>query len=86
VRGLTMRRHEVAAVGPTADEVAWVGELDAGTTIPLRRPGDNPDRRVVIEEWELLPGDPPSPLDGPPTAVVLPVWERRLVYAGELAL
>ena len=67
-------------------EAAWVGELDAGTVIPLVRPGANPDWRVAVEEWERLPGDPRSPLDGPPTIVPLPVWERRLVYADEIPL
>lgn len=67
-------------------EAAWVGELDAGTVIPLRRPGDNPRWRVAVEEWERLPGDPPSPADAPPGAVVLPIWERRLIYADEVLL
>jgi hypothetical protein len=54
--------------------------------IPLVRPGANADWRVTVEEWERLPGDPRSPLDGPPTAVTLPVWERRLIYADEIPL
>jgi hypothetical protein len=39
----------------------------------------------VVEEWEMLPGDPPSPAEFT-GAVVSPVWERRLVYADEVAL
>jgi hypothetical protein len=67
-------------------EAAWVGELDAGTVIPLKRPGGNPNWRVAVEEWELLPGDPPSPVEAPPAAVVRPIWERRLIYADEVGL
>jgi hypothetical protein len=65
--------------GANGYEAAWVGELDAGTTIPLVRPGGNPDWRVTVEEWERLPGDPPS--EGPPATFVRPIWEQRLVYA-----
>jgi hypothetical protein len=67
-------------------EAAWVGELDAGTVIPLKRPGANPNWRVAVEEWELLPGDPPSSVEAPPAAVVRPIWERRLIYADEVGL
>jgi hypothetical protein len=67
-------------------EAAWVGELDAGVVIPLSRPGDNPRWRVAVEEWERLPGDPPSSAEAPPAAVVLPIWERRLIYADEVLL
>jgi hypothetical protein len=67
-------------------EAAWVGELDAGTVIPLRKPGGNPNWRVAVEEWELLPGDPPSPVEAPPSAFVRPIWERRLIYADEIGL
>jgi hypothetical protein len=71
--------------GANDHEAAWVAELDAGMRIPLRRPGVGPDWRVVVEEWEMLPGDPPSPAEFT-GAVVSPVWERRLVYADEVAL
>ncbi len=67
-------------------EAAWVGELDAGTVIPLARPGGNPNWRVAVEEWERLPGDPPSSVEAPPAAVVRPIWERRLIYADEVGL
>lgn len=67
-------------------EAAWVGELDAGTVIPLARPGANPRWRVAVEEWEQLPGDPPSSAEAPPGAVALPVWEQRLIYADEVPL
>ena len=67
-------------------EAAWVGELDAGTVIPLQRPGANANWRVAVEEWELLPGDPPSSVEAPPATFVRPIWERRLIYADEVAL
>ena len=70
--------------GGNGYEAAWVGELDAGTTIALARPGANPDWRVTVEEWERLPGDPPS--EGPSAAFVRPIWEQRLVYADEVQL
>jgi hypothetical protein len=72
--------------GKNQFEAAWVGELDAGTVIPLARPGGNPGWRVAVEEWERLPGDPPSSVEAPPSAVSLPIWERRLIYADELPL
>jgi hypothetical protein len=74
--------------GANEFEVAWVGELDAGRTIPLARPGDNPNWRVTVEEWERLPGDPASVAEGAPpvAAVIFPVWERRLIYADEVPL
>jgi hypothetical protein len=72
--------------GANAFEAAWVGELDAGRTVPLTRPGGNEDWRVTIEEWEMLEGDPPSPVDVDPGSVDVPVWERRLVYADRVRL
>ncbi len=65
-------------------EVAWVGALEAPETIPLGRPGSNPDWRVTVEEWEMLPGDPFTL--GPTRGRLPPVWERRLVYADEVEL
>ena len=65
-------------------EVAWVGALEAPVVVPLRRPGSNPDWRVTVEEWELLPGDPVSLAPQRPS--LPPVWERRLVYADEVDL
>ena len=50
--------------GASQFEAAWVGELDAGRTIPLTRPGDNRNWRVTVEEWERLPGDPASAAEG----------------------
>jgi hypothetical protein len=67
-------------------EAAWVGELDAGTVIPLSRPGANRNWRVAVEEWERLPGDPPSPAETSHRALIRPIWERRLIYADEIRL
>lgn len=71
--------------GADAAEGAWVGELDAGGTIPLSRPGHNPAWRVHIEEWERFPGDPPAP-DDHRTYPDGRVWEQRLVFAADVAL
>jgi hypothetical protein len=73
----------VRGTGRTPAEAAWVGELEAPEDVHLVRPGANPDWRVLIEEWELLPGDPDT---GTITAVPLPSWRRRLVYAEALNL
>jgi hypothetical protein len=73
----------VRGTGRTPAEAAWVGELGAGEDIPLARPGGNPEWRVLIEEWELLPGDPAP---GTITIAFLPSVRRRLVYAESLEL
>jgi hypothetical protein len=73
----------VRGTGRTAAEAAWVGELAAPEDIPLTRPGENADWQVVIEEWEMLPGDPDPAL---PTIVLLPSYRRRLIYAEALTL
>ncbi|MFE2165447.1 hypothetical protein ACFXB3_10310 [Streptomyces sp. NPDC059447] len=68
-------------------DYAWLAELDAETTVPLRRPEEPSDWRVTVEEWEHLPGDPPAPADtSAPATLIRPVWEERLVYADEVAL
>ncbi len=74
----------------------WTGELAAGQEIVLRRPldpatpppGQPPSTwRVVVEEWERFPGDPPSPREAGPVLAVAPaVWEQRLVFADEVML
>lgn len=72
----------VRGFGRNVFETAWVGELEAPQNLPLRTPGQNPDWRVTIEEWERLPGDPED-LANPDSATV---WEQRLIYADEVAL
>jgi hypothetical protein len=61
-----------------------VGALEAPEDLPLQRPGENADWRVTVEEWERLPGDPPTLAPG--GAGLPPVWEQRLIYADELRL
>jgi hypothetical protein len=72
----------VRGFGRNIFEAAWVGELGAPQDIPLRTPGDNPDWRVTVEEWERLPGDPED-LASPDASLV---WEQRLIYADEIML
>ncbi len=67
-------------------EAAWVGSLEAPEDIPLHRPGDNPDWRVTVEEWERLPGDPATLGATATIAAPPPVWEQRLIYADEIPL
>lgn len=74
---LVVRGH-----GRTTFEAAWVGSLEADRDLPLRRPKDDPDWRVTVEEWERLPGDP-ADLAQPRASGV---WEQRLVYADEVHL
>lgn len=80
----------IRSADPGTHEVAWVGELDAGTDLALRQPLDAQgpsDWRVTIEEWERFPGDRPAPGGGPLRLVPRePVWEQRLVYADEVSL
>jgi hypothetical protein len=68
--------------GRNVFEAAWVAELEAPEQIPLRRPGENPDWRVVLEEWERFEGDPANL----GSKLQKPVWEQRLIYADEIGL
>ena len=78
---VTAAELTVRGFGRNIFEAAWVGELGAPEDITLRTPGDNPDWRVTVEEWERLPGDPEDlSKPGPP------VWEQRLIYADEVML
>jgi hypothetical protein len=71
---------------PSNHEVAWVAELDAGEEIPLARPGHGPSGwRLVVEEWELLEGDP-THVDLALIGIDLVRLERRLIYADEIDL
>jgi hypothetical protein len=72
---------EVRGVGRTAAEAAWVGELAAPEDIPLAKPGNQPEWRVTIEEWEQLLGDRADLGERGPRE-----WERRLIYADEVSL
>jgi hypothetical protein len=73
----------VRGTGRTSAEAAWVGELEAPQDVPLARPGQSAEWRVVIEEWELLPGDPDVSII---TVALRLSFRRRLVYAESLEL
>lgn len=79
---------KVRGQGRTHYEAAWVGELAAPEDIPLRRPGENPNWRITVEEWERLPGDPDDLGETTPFMLAQPpaVWEQRLIYAEEIGL
>ncbi len=80
VEELIVRGH-----GRNDNEAAWVGELTAPDDLPLATPGDLPEWRVAVEEWERLLGDPA-------VLQIIPIprrpreWESRLVYADEMDL
>ena len=61
--------------GPT---VTWAGSLEIPEAVPPRLPGESPDWRVTLEEWEFLPADP-----APDGAIRR---EARIVYADHLPL
>jgi hypothetical protein len=79
---VTATELTVRGFGRNVFEAAWVGELEAPEDLQLRTPGENPDWRVAVEEWERLKGDPDDLAD--PDAP--PVWEQRLIYADEITL
>ena len=97
---VTASRLTIRGTGSNSAEAAWVGELDAGEDLLLRRPldpaapqvpvevGDPASTwRVTVEEWERLPGDVPPPAAAAgPFAAVVPQWEQRLVFADEVLL
>jgi hypothetical protein len=80
---VTFAELALRGYGSNGFEAAWVGSLQTPEDLTITRPGTNPDWRVVVEEWERLPGDPASLA---PEASTEPVWERRLVYADALNL
>lgn len=57
---------------------SWIGTLDLPEPVAPRRPGENADWRVTIEEWEILPSDGATP-----RAVGA---EGRLIYADHFLL
>jgi hypothetical protein len=71
----------VRGTGKTDAEAAWVGDWNLPEDIPLAKPGDQPQWRVTIEEWEQLLGDR-ADLGGRGRRE----WERRLIYADEIGL
>lgn len=70
--------------GATPSELAWVGNLSVPADWPVAAP-DGPGSgsyRVLVQEWERLPGDR-AKLADPDSDVV---WQTRLVYADEFEL
>jgi hypothetical protein len=80
---VTVTTLALRGYGSNGFEAAWIGSLRAPEDLTITRPGENRDWRVVVEEWERLPGDPASLAPG---ASSEPIWERRLVYADALHL
>jgi hypothetical protein len=81
-----------------ADELVWVGELEADGVIDVRTPraegrpeagvDDVPDAatwRVRIEEWERFESDPPPRAEIPAHGEA-PIVQERLVYADDVYL
>lgn len=68
--------------------VSWGGELPLATALAPRRPGENTDWRVVVEEWEILPADPAvtTPTAAAAGAAAAPRFGARVVYADEFPL
>jgi len=74
----TEAQVELPVLGVDGTVVSWMGQLALPQGLPPRRPGDNANWRVVIEEWERMGADP-SPLG-------LPRSQSRIVYADHLPL
>jgi len=79
-----------------AEELVWVGELEADETIAVRTPLDEGETsgapaadtalwRVWVEQRECFAGDPP-PRSELAQHGEAPVWEHRLIYADDLYL
>jgi hypothetical protein len=79
---VTTEELTLRGFGRNIFEAAWVGELAAPEDLPLRTPGENPEWRVTVEEWERLKGDPEDLADPRSPRV----WEQRLIYADEIVL
>ncbi len=79
---ITTEELTIRGFGRNIFEAAWVGELASPEDLPLKTPGENPEWRVTVEEWERLQGDPEDLAD--PHSP--PIWEQRLIYADEILL
>jgi hypothetical protein len=74
----TVTQADLPILGIDGTVVSWLGSLELPTALPPRRPGENKEWRVVVEEWERFRADPaPSGL---------PRLETRIVYADHLPL
>lgn len=74
----TEAQTDLPVLGVDGTVVSWMGQLDLPTALPPRRPGADPDWRVVVEEWERMSADP-GPTGTPRT-------QSRVVYADHLPL
>jgi hypothetical protein len=74
----TVAQADLPILGVDGTIVSWLGQLELPTPIAPRRPGENAEWRVVLEEWERFRADP-SPTGEPRV-------EERIVYADHLPL
>lgn len=79
-----LQRIELTPVGYGTDatELSWVGTVDVPPELRVETPEGPWWCRVLVEEWERLPGDRER-LGDPHSEVV---WQTRLVYADEFEL
>ncbi|MGG5257540.1 hypothetical protein [Phycicoccus avicenniae] len=77
-----------------AEDLVWVGELEADAAMDVRTPvsgvtasgvPEGSQWRVRVEEWERFPGDPPR-REQMAEFGEAPVWQKRLVYADDVHL
>jgi hypothetical protein len=74
----TVAQVDLPILGVDGTVVSWLGQLELPTSLVPRRPGENAEWRVVVEEWERFRADPlPSGA---------PRLETRIVYADHLPL
>jgi hypothetical protein len=74
----TVATTDLPILGVDGTIVSWLGQLELPVDLEPRRPGENADWRVVLEEWERFQADPLP--DGGPR------FETRIVYADHLPL
>ncbi|ODT28536.1 MAG: hypothetical protein ABS63_03625 [Microbacterium sp. SCN 70-27] len=86
---LDLRRPLARDLASSRNGVTETEKVDPSNDLPFADPGldfDPPSEwRVRVEEWQLVPSDPPA--GTPDTAGSSKnVWERRLVYADDIYL
>ena len=80
---VTYKRLRVVGRGPAATaQVTWSGELPLFTPLAPQTPGRSTQRRVVVEEQELLDADAPGVANSQGQTVTV----GRTVYADTIAL
>ncbi len=80
----TVAQTTLPILGIDGTVVSWTGQLELPEALPPRRPGDDANWRVVVEEWERFHGDPGVARVGGPRRAALP--ELRICYADHLPL